>query len=55
MKSDRSADLHIVRELTERQKDQKAADDMRAENLRQAERQRTPDEPSDPDWAGVKL
>ncbi len=55
MKTDRAADLLIVRELTERQKDQKLADARRAENLRQAERRSTPDEPSDQDWAGVKL
>jgi hypothetical protein len=55
VKSNRAADLHLVRELTERQRDQQFIESQRAEYYARANAVSTPDKPIDPEWDGVKL
>jgi hypothetical protein len=59
MRVDRSADLHLTRELTERQRDQRWVEALRDENIRRTGGTPNygkcdPVEPLD-DWGGVKL
>lgn len=57
MRSDRAVDLGLVREKTDRQKDQEFMDNQRAEYRRRSEQQGHTDNVASqdsPDWAGAK-
>lgn len=55
MRADRASDLHLVRETTERQQDQRVVEDQRADYLRRAEQEGSAAEPVAVAWDDVKL